>query len=363
MPVRRIPALIGAIVIVAAGVTSAAAAAPSPSAPSPAPSAGHATSSAILGPDRGAVANAGHKPGPKPSPSPSPTPLPGGAVQLTPWWNPSAPPWEPQGSGTDDAGQAYSDSNYWNFCGPGATAVTLGFWRANSAFAGNGNAFVTGIPRASYTEPNSSLSIRATTTWDAIDSVSSGRGAILYLAENVGPLSDGSGWTYPGIIDWSQAYPYDGTPVNRIRDALNWVINGGATVSNGTLTIDTSASDAGPYAWTPYTSTLTASDIQAGIMADLDGTNPAAQGLPMPVVANVITASGHAHLANWSNRLGVNHSITIIGYVNAQGTYTYVDTCGPGCNNTGDAAGVYTVSQATMVALLVAETDHDGLIW
>ena len=63
----------------------------------------------------------------------------------------------------------------------------------------------------------------------------------------------------------------------------------------------------------------------------------------MPVVANVLIASGRDHLANWSSKRGVNHSITIIGDDDTQGTYT--------------------VPQATMVALLAAETDQDGLIW
>ena len=353
---RRIPALIGAIAIVVAGVSTTAASAPAASPAPSAPSVGNSTSAAIRGPDRGAVPNSGHKPGPGPSPSPSPTPPPGGAVQLTPWWTSDVPVWEPQGSGIDDGGASYSDSNYWNFCGPGATAVTLGFWA-------NGHAFVTGIAKDGYTEPNPSLSIRATTTWAATDSVSSGRGAIMYLAENILPIPDAGSWAWPGVIDWSQAYPYDGTPVNRIRDALNWVINGGVSVSNGQLTINTSASDSTPYAWTPYSSAMTASAVLSGIEADLNGTNPAATGQPMPVVANVLTASGRDHLANWSSKRGVNHSITIIGYDDTQGTYTYVDTCGPGCNNTGDAAGIYTVPQATMVELLAAETDQDGLIW
>jgi len=84
--------------------------------------------------------------------------------------------WEPQGSGTDDAGIPYTDNNYWNFCGPGAAAVTLWYWP-------NGYIFDTSIKTQPYTEPNASLSIKATTTWAATDAVSNGRGAIMYLAE------------------------------------------------------------------------------------------------------------------------------------------------------------------------------------
>jgi hypothetical protein len=55
--------------------------------------------------------------------------------------------------------------------------------------------------------------------------------------------------------------------------------------------------------------------------------------------------------------------LTIVGYDDQAATYTYIDTCGPSCNNTGSPAGVYKVSQATLSALLAAETDHDGIVW
>jgi hypothetical protein len=249
--------------------------------------------------------------------------------------------WEPQGSGTDDNGAPYKDNNYWNFCGPGATAVTLWYWTA-------GKAFDTTIPTAAYTEPNASLSIKATTTWAATDTVGTGRGAIMYLAEKEMPAPDVGVWSYPGVIDWTSNYPNDGTPVNHIRDALNWEISGETSQSSTSVT--------GPYAWVPYTSGLTQSALHTDAQRDVAGNL-------VPLVANVATSSGRYNLPNWGKRGSVNHSITIVGYDDSKGTYTYIDTCGPGCNNSGAAAGVYTVSQKTLWALLGAETDHDGIIF
>jgi hypothetical protein len=247
--------------------------------------------------------------------------------------------WEPQGTGTDDAipPKSYTDNNYWNFCGPGATAVALWYWTTY------GRPFVTGIATAAYTEPNPGLVTHAITTWAATDAVSNGRGAIMYLAENERPAPDASLWTWPGVIDWTSSYPNDGTPVDRIRDALNWEISDHVSV-------------AAPYAWVPYTASLTQSALHTDVQRDIAG-----QGTPL--VANVATSSGRYNLPNWGKRGSVNHSITIVGYDDSKGTYTYIDTCGPGCNNSGAPAGVYTVSQQTLWALLGAETDHDGIIW
>jgi len=250
--------------------------------------------------------------------------------------------WEPQGSGTDDAGISYTDNNYWNFCGPGATAVALWYWT-------NGYIFDTGIAPAAYTEPitNPPLSIKATTTWNATDSVSKGRGAIMYLAENELPTPDVGVWSYKGVIDWTSSYPNDGTPVNRILDALNWEISGEKSSITTSVT--------GPYAWLSYTASLTQSALHTYVLGDLASLHP--------LVANVATSSGRYNLQNWGKRGSVNHSITIVGYDDAKGTYTYIDTCGPGCNNSGAPAGVYHVSQQTLWVLLGAETDHDGIIF
>lgn len=263
------------------------------------------------------------------------------SVQLDTSWTGSV--WEPQGSGKDDSGAPYTDNNYWNFCGPGATAVALWYWP-------NGYIFDTSttLPLAQYSEPNKKLATWAATSWKGADSVSNGRGAIMYLAEYEWPAPDLSLWTWSGVIDWASSYPNDGTPVDRIRDALNWEISGETSQSPTSVT--------GPYAWMPYSAGLTQSALHTYVQRDIAG-----QGTPL--VANVATSSGRYNLQNWGKRGSVNHSITIVGYDDSKGTYTYIDTCGPGCNNSGAPAGVYHVSQQTLWALLGAETDHDGIIW
>lgn len=332
---RRVPSLLGAILLVATAAQASSAATPT----------GNSTGG-VLPPDPGsqqdqAIVAAKEQGRVRVSPdgsvvilsTPLTTTYPSAATLDTTW---TGKVWEPQGSGIDDAAKSYTDNNYWNFCGPGATAVVLWYWPA-------GNAFVTGIPTAAYSEPNPALATHATTTWAATDSVSNGRGAIMYLAENELPTPDASSWAWPGVINWASSYPNDGTPVNRIRDALNWEISGHASVT-------------APYVWTLYSAGLTQAALHADVQRDIAG-----QGVPL--VANVATSSGRYHLPNWGKRGSVNHSITIIGYDDTAGTYTYIDTCGPGCNNTGAAAGVYTVTQKGLWALLGAETDHDGIIW
>jgi hypothetical protein len=247
--------------------------------------------------------------------------------------------WEPQGTGTDDAGHVYTDNNYWNFCGPGATAVALWYWP-------NGKTFdtITTSGLAAYSEPNTALATQNKTWWQGADGVSTGRGAVMSLAENEWPAPGGTRlpWAFAGVIDWTSSYPNDGTPVNRIRDALNWEISGHASVT-------------APYVWTPYSASLTQGALHTDVLGDL------ASGVPL--VANVATSSGRYNLQNWGKRGSVNHSITIVGYDDSKGTYTYIDTCGPGCNNSGAPAGVYHVSQQTLWVLLGAETDHDGIIF
>src|SRR5450759_2377102 len=94
------------------------------------------------------------------------------SVELNTTWTGKV--WEPQGSGTDDAGNVYIDNNYWNFCGPGATAVALWYWP-------NGNTFdtITTSGLAAYSEPNTALAPQNKTWWQGADGVSTGRGAVM----------------------------------------------------------------------------------------------------------------------------------------------------------------------------------------
>ena len=241
--------------------------------------------------------------------------------------------WEPKGSGgVDDRGHAYTDPNYWNFCAPGAAVVAM-YYFANSY------PLATGIAAGTYTEPRNN-GHQATTYWTATDSSSNGRGALMWMAEYVKPPVSYS-WPLRGMVNWSTPYP-PSTPVNRLRDALNWEASGRTRLNYF-------------YVQAPA-STLTRAMLQSDVRSDLGVAR-------VPVIANVRTGNGTVSLPAWRTTGGVNHSIAIVGYDNIASTYTFVDTCGPGCNNTGRAAGVYTVSQATMWALLLAETDNDGILW
>jgi hypothetical protein len=69
--------------------------------------------------------------------------------------------------------------------------------------------------------------------------------------------------------------------------------------------------------------------------------------------------SQSVHLPNWP--ANAPHSITIVGYDDTAGTYTYVDTCGPHCSGGGTAGSVYTVSQSTMYSLI--HSHPEGIVW
>lgn len=148
----------------------------------------------------------------------APTSYPSSAQLSTTW---TGKVWEPKGSGSsDDLGHGYTDPNYWNFCGPGSAAVTLYYWS-------NSYSLVTGILPAYYQEPHWPVGgYHANTYWKATDSVANWRGAIMYLAETLLLTPDQYTWTYPGMIDWTDTYPNNGTPIDREVDGLNWVASG-----------------------------------------------------------------------------------------------------------------------------------------
>lgn len=240
--------------------------------------------------------------------------------------------WEPKGSGgVDDNNVSYSDPNYWNFCGPGAAAVAMYYFPKSQSLD-------VGIAAANYSQPRNNP-YHATTYWKAIDSVSKGRGALMWMAEYEKPPVSYS-WPLRGIVNWSNDYP-TGTPTNRLRDGVNWEASGRTNIN---------------YFYVQATaSSITQAILLSHVQSDI--------GISHATIANVRTTNGTVSLPEWTKSGAVNHSITIIGYDNTTSDYTYIDTCGPGCNNTGKAAGVYTVSQATMWTLLKAETDNDGILW
>ncbi|HEX5465859.1 MAG TPA: hypothetical protein VFW92_04195 [Candidatus Limnocylindrales bacterium] len=246
--------------------------------------------------------------------------------------------WEPKGSGgSDDLSHSYVDPNYWNLCGPGSAAVTLYYWSDSYSW-------ITGILPAYYQEPYwPTGGYHANTYWKATDSAANGRGAIMYLAEKLLPTPDELTWAHPGLIDWTDTYPNDGTPINREVDGLNWVASGFYALNYWYLRT-------APANITSYTQLLTY--VEADITS----------GVPMVVYAE--TGNGSTHLGpEWYSTSRVPHAVAVVGYDNSTQQYTYVDTCGPGCNDTGKPAGVYTISEQNMYALMRYETYHDGVIW
>jgi hypothetical protein len=241
---------------------------------------------------------------------------------------------EPKGSGAHDDNQVnYTDLNYWNLCGPGSAAVATYYFV-------NSDPFLLTIPADNYREPAAVLH-RTTTYWKATDASSEGRGELMYLAEDVYPT--GVNWNYSGIVKWEGSFPY-GTPINRWRDGVNWVASGQTQLNYF------------------YVIAKPANLTQAQVLYDVE--NDVA-GVGVPILADVLTGDGTHHLVGWTAGSGINHSIAIIGYDNtvSPATYTYIDTCGPGCNDTGTAAGVHTIHQSAMWALIQAETDSDGIVW
>lgn len=251
--------------------------------------------------------------------------------------------WEPLGTGgRDNNSKAYTDKNYWNLCAPGGVAVALYYFPASRGL-------VTGIAGSSYVEPNSAYktysdgSWYASTFWYGSDGASNGRGLMMYLAYYLKPT--GRTWTYRGIFDWTKLPGQTGygTPQNRVLDALNWEASGRTTLAYF-------------YVWTKASS-LTATTFHNNIVSTVGFSGKA-------VLVAARTTDGTRKLPQWSKTGSrINHTIAVVGYDDTKGTYSVMDTCGPGCNNTGLAVGVRTISQTDLWTLVTKETDDDGMIW
>jgi hypothetical protein len=72
---------------------------------------------------------------------------------------------------------------------------------------------------------------------------------------------------------------------------------------------------------------------------------------------------GSVHLPQWSSSGALYHTVAVVGYNDSNSTFAVMDTCGPGCNNTGQAAHVAWMSQSQLLTLVKAETDHDGIVY
>jgi hypothetical protein len=269
---------------------------------------------------------------------------------------------EPMGSGRDAKGNSYSNRNYWNLCEPGATAVALYYWQLRTGHpdvTGTKGWFLDpyGSEEAAWPSPGPSIVTsggkRLGTYWSGSDKTNGysahGRGYIMYLGMQIQP----PGWQSKGIPVYADAagvplYPTIGAPRTNIQVALNW-----------------EASDHAPTGWAEFwyagvmrfEPTL-ARDLQAAVTLDVgrDG---------VPVVVELDTHG----LPNWqagSKTPHIRHAVTIVGYDNAADppTYTYIDTCGRGCNNrAGNQNGkLHVVAQDQMVAA-IQDTLGSGFLW
>ena len=235
---------------------------------------------------------------------------------------------EPEGSGHDDSGAAYTDLNYWNFCVPGAVTAALYYWKP---------ANVTGWAAGHFREPSNAPSTipAAGTYWTSDDTASGyhskGRAYLMHLAMQVRPPS----YTAPGIASFT-SYPSTGAGLVDGRDALNWEASGHASNWSSFFYAVVNAS------------AVTQTKLHADIKADINGGHA------------VVVFADTAYLPNWSRSLW--HAITVVGYDDTAGTYRYIDTCGKRCNGSTQSrnGGVWTLSQS---ALTNAARNGAGYLW
>ncbi|MGD0121101.1 MAG: hypothetical protein ABSC46_00900 [Candidatus Limnocylindrales bacterium] len=244
---------------------------------------------------------------------------------------------EPPRTGVDDKGTAYTDYNYSLFCGAGTATVVLYYWPAAH------NAVTT---KAGYfVEPvNLGANKHARTYWKAQGLEGYGRGMILYLAVAAWPEPDRNQtwWPRPGLMNWDAHPP--STYVQNLVDGINWEASGASRLNYFYVIVPASQ--------------LTATALRDHVHADI--------GLGVPVVIAARTSDGTHSLPNWSTKpakSAVNHFVSVVGYDDAAGTYTVMDTCGITCNDRNMRAGVRTISQANLFSLIQAEVDDDGIMW
>jgi hypothetical protein len=224
---------------------------------------------------------------------------------------------EPPGSGNDDKGNSYTDKNYWNFCAPGAVTAAL------STFT----SAVTSWPAGYFREPHGPFAI--STYWASSDSVSGystvGRAYLMHIALQSKPPN----FTYAGLASFS-TYPTTGSSLSDSRDVLNWEASGHAS------------------GWSSFfyeivgAGSLASSTLHNDIKRDISGGHA------------LVAAVNTAYLPNWSRSL--MHSIAIVGYDDAAGTYKYIDTCGIRCNGSSASknGGVWSISQSKLHSAIVS---------
>ncbi len=261
---------------------------------------------------------------------------------------------ESQGdSERDDAGTSYTDDNYWNFCPAGAATVAMMYAGASSPVTPN-PINMTG----SFIEPVYSVK-RVTTAWNASDNdylsphyLTRGRAYIMYMAERVQPAAPTSSYfnhtyqgatgNYPGMLDFSTYPTAGGRNLYSVRDALNWETSAHSLYGN----------------WVGYFWAIQAASGSRFSQAQLhtDVVNLTVNsGVPVVVAldAQYLTYNSGTGYGNWGNPGKVTgHAISIIGYDDTAGTYSYIDTCGARCSGGPFNGGVHTITQLQMFSAI-----------
>lgn len=222
----------------------------------------------------------------------------------------------------DDGGNGYIDRYYWNFCGAGAVENALQYWGQTIDNHGSGW----------YTEP-SYVSRRTSTYW-----LTGGynRAYEMYIAEYSMPPSFGT----PGLVAFG-TYPNAGAVLSDVTDVLNWEASGKQSTWKNYFYARVSNSG------------LSATTLHNDIVTDI-------RDVRLPVVVEVNTG-GNLFSPFWSNT-SVIHYLTIVGYDDVAGTYTYTDTCGTACGS-GQDGGVRTVSQANLYQAIINVGSGGGYSW
>lgn len=229
---------------------------------------------------------------------------------------------EPAPHGTDDQGNSYSDNNFSQNCGPGASTVALSFWR---------DFVLQGLNPYQMT-PGGEI-----TFWGDTDFHS----YIMYLATEVNLPASAAGPAQYGEIRFNGATSL-GTDSEDLANVLNEVAGESFYVRQLI-----GPSDAG----------LVHQDIVSDLTNTSD-TNTFGRGIP-PIVE--VQAQD---LPDWHGGR-TNHFVAIVGYDDSTSQYSYIETCGTAC---GGTPGLHQISQARLFQAILDTTegplgDDRALIW
>lgn len=256
-------------------------------------------------------------------------------------------------SATDDASGTYRDPYYATLCGPGAVSVALSYWPP--APDRDTSASITDPLLGSATTPTSTT----TTIWSDwdLDGVYRMRAYMLRLAYQV----RAPGWSQSGMLPQSylQSGQLGGATLQVVNDTLNWEASGENTRDWRGYFYHIQWNNAFYHDQRHYPMNLYTA-LHADIVNDLTRYHT-------PVIVE-LTAG---YLPNWREANPVNHFIAIIGYDDAAGTYTYLDTCKEysGCNTGGaDAPSLHSADQLQLSAGVAhiatsASTGDGGWVW